>query len=58
MKTKRQIARDHVIEDLFAVVRDLVNLGDLSAEQAKEALRQIRETEMRMIEIENEGVGL
>ena len=58
MKTKRQIARDHVIEDLFAVVRDLVNLGDLSAEQAKEALRQIRETEMRMIEIESEGVGL
>jgi len=58
VKTKRQIARDHVIEDLFAVVRDLVNLGDLSAEQAKEALRQIRETEMRMIEIENEGVGL
>ncbi len=58
MKTKRQIARDHVIEDLFAVVRDLVDLGDLSAEQAKEALRQIRETEMRMIEIENEGVGL
>ena len=58
MKTKKQIVRDRVIEDLFAVIKDLADVGDLNKDEADEAMRRIRETEARMIEIENEGVGL
>ena len=58
MKTKKQIVRDRVIEDLFAVIKALADVGDLNKDEADEAMRRIRETEARMIEIENEGVGL
>ena len=56
MKTKKQIVRDRVIEDLFAVIKDLADVGDLNKDEADEAMRRIRETEARMIEIENAGI--